>query len=401
MEDARVFGLRVRELRCWRGLSLRQAAGLAGLTFSFWGQIERGEKPVTSRPTLNAIANALRVHPTDLTGQPWTPQDVASGGTPAALVGIETALERYQLGMDPELPVRAWPEIAADLERLTYWDGDYAVMAELVPVLLGELQGAYVRLPQRRSEVLVGLMRAYASAIWTAKCLGGCGLPSLAARAVQQCAEALSDPIWLGYATYLRGDATGRLDRAGQYRRSVAAAQDLTSRLDCSDALQACGMLHLSAAWAGGAQADRDTMVTHLQEASALASRMDTEVGTWAHLWFGPTNVGIWKTSIALELGEPGQALRAAKTVHPDLLPSRGRQAMFWVEVGRALVVEKKTREQGVHLLARAERLAPQMVRHSAVVRDTVTNLLRQSPRDASGRELRGLAWRMGLAPIR
>jgi hypothetical protein len=48
---------------------------------------------------LEAMASALRVHPTELTGQPWTPHDVADAHT--GLMAIETALERYELGTDP------------------------------------------------------------------------------------------------------------------------------------------------------------------------------------------------------------------------------------------------------------------------------------------------------------
>jgi hypothetical protein len=121
-------------------------------------------------------------------------------------------------------------------------------------------------------------MNAYTSAMWTTKRLGARGLPILAAHAVQQCAETLDDPVWLGYAAFLRGDATGQLNRTAHYRRSLAAAESLTSRLDSSDALQACGILHLSAA----AQADHDTAAIHLAEASALAAQMGTEFGTWA-----------------------------------------------------------------------------------------------------------------------
>ncbi|MGH3966514.1 MAG: hypothetical protein ACRDRY_25300, partial [Pseudonocardiaceae bacterium] len=91
----------------------------------------------------------------------------------------------------------------------------------------------------------------------------------------------LTNPV-TGSASGSRRRQHDRRDRAGQYRRSVAAAENLTSGVDSSDALQACGMLHLSA---------------------ALAARMDTEVGTW----FGPVNVGIWRTSLAVELGEYGQ----------------------------------------------------------------------------------------------
>ncbi|MGH3769879.1 MAG: helix-turn-helix domain-containing protein [Pseudonocardiaceae bacterium] len=401
VRDATAFGKRLRELRNWRGLTLREAAGLAGLSFSFWGQVERGEQAVNSRRTLEAMATVLRVHPSELTGQPWMTRDAAGAEAHAGLLAIETALERYDLGTDPELPVRDWPEIQVDLDRLVRFKGtaDYAAMGELAPALIGELHGAYLRLPRRHRDVLIGLMEVYSVAMWTTKVLGGRGLPALAARAVQRCAEVLGDVVWLGYAVWLRGDATGHLDRAGQYRRSVAAAENMTGMLDCGDALQACGELHLSAALAAGAQADHATAATHLEEASALAARMDTEVGDWGHLWFGPTNVGIWRTAVAVELGEHGQALEVAKTVHPELLPAPGHQARFWMSVGRALVAERKTREEGLRVLLRAERLAPQLVRNDLFVREAVADLLRRARRDAGGRELRGLAWRLGIAP--
>jgi transcriptional regulator with XRE-family HTH domain len=401
VDEAKAFGRRLREVRIWRELTLREVAGLAGRSFSFWGQVERGEQAVTNRNTLEAMAGALRVHPSELTEQPWTRQDAAGAEAHAGLSGIEIALERYELGVDPEVPVRAWPQIQADLDRLVRLTDhvvDYTATGELAPALIGELQAAYVRLPQRRREVLLGLIDAHRVAMRTAKDLGGHGLPRLAAHAVQQCAEALNDPVWLGCATVVRGFATGELDRAGQYRRSVAAAEALTGQLDSSDAVQACGMLHLLAALAAGACGDHDASVTHLDEASALAGRMDTEVGSWARVFFGPTSVGTWRTHIAAVGGEHGQALQAAKTAHPELLPKR-YQAFFWSEVGRALCAGKKTRQKGVHVLLHAEQLAPQLIHTDVFVRETVAGLLRQARRDAGGRELRGLAWRMGIAP--
>ncbi|MGH4007544.1 MAG: helix-turn-helix domain-containing protein [Pseudonocardiaceae bacterium] len=401
MDDAKAFGKRLREVRIWRELTLREAAGLAGRSFSFWGQVERGERAVTNRNTLEAMAGALRVHPSELTRQPWTTQDAAGAEAHTGLKGIEIALERYELGIDPELPVRDWPQIQADIDRLVrlhHHVVDYTATGELAAALIAELQAAYLRLPQRRREVLLGLMQTHRVAMRITKDLGDRGLPMVAVRAVQQCAEALEDPAWLGCAAVVRGWATGGLDRAGQYRRSVTAAETLTASWASSDAVQACGMLHLSAAQAAGARGDHDTSATHLDEAAALAARMDTEVGTWANLFFGPTNVGIWKTSLALELGEHGQALEAAKTAHPELMPKR-RQAAFWSEVGRALCAGKKTRHKGVHVLLHAEHLAPQLIHKDLFVRETVAGLLRQARRDAGGRELRGLAWRMGIAP--
>lgn len=393
----------MRQMRGWRALSLRQAAALAGLSSAVWGQVERGDRPVGNRRTLEAMARVLRVHPSEVTGQPWVLRDRVSSEAHAGLIAMETALERYDLGADPELPVRDWAGIAHDLDTLAkvlHCSADYAAQGELAPVLLGELHGAYVRLPQHRREVLLGLITAFSSVMWMTKRLGVRGVPSVAARAVRQCAEALEDPVWLGYAAWLRGDATGALDRAAQYRRSVAAAQALTARLDDAEAVQACGMLHLSAALAAAAQADHDTAATHLEEASALAARMDTEAGTWAHLFFGVTTVGIWRTTLAVELGEYGHAVRVAKMVRPELLPSTARQAVFWAELGRALVTSAKTREKGVRVLRHAEQLAPQRIHHDVFVRETVADLLRQARRAAGGRELRGLATRLGVTPL-
>jgi hypothetical protein len=52
-------------------------------------------------------------------------------------------------------------------------------------------------------------------------------------------------------------------------------------------------------------------------------------------------------------------------------------------------------------VLLHAEHLAPQLIHNDLFVSEAVSGLLRQARRDAGGRELRGLAWRMGVAPVR
>jgi hypothetical protein len=86
--------------------------------------------------------------------------------------------------------------------------------------------------------------------------------------------------------------------------------------------------------------------------------------------------------------------------VHPELLPATVHQAGFWADVGRALAADKKSRDKAVRVLVHAEQLAPQRIRHDVLVREVVAGLLRHARRDAGGRELRGLAWRMGVAPL-
>ena len=52
-------------------------------------------------------------------------------------------------------------------------------------------------------------------------------------------------------------------------------------------------------------------------------------------------------------------------------------------------------------MLVHAEQLAPQRIHLNLLVREVVSGLLRQALSEAGRRELRALAWRMGLAPVR
>jgi hypothetical protein len=139
--------------------------------------------------------------------------------------------------------------------------------------------------------------------------------------------------------------------------------------------------------------------MTHLDEAAALADGLDDEVGAFANLRFGWTIVGTWRVSVATELGEGGRVAELARDVHPEVIPA-SRQSVCWADLGCGLVTERRTRDQGMPALIHAEAITPQRIRNNVFVRETVTDLLRQARRDAGGRELRGLTWRMGIAPL-
>lgn len=403
MDDDGQLGRRLREIRSWRQLSIRVAAELSGISWGYLAQIERGEKPITNRRVLEALASSLRISPEELTEKPWASVDPVGSGAHAAVNAIEVALESFELGDDPGVPTRSWPEIESDVSTLVdlmHVHADYAAQGELAPRLMAELHAVYVREPNLRREALVGLIHCYSSACWVSKRLGGRGLPLLAARMAQQCAAELDEPQWLGYTTWLRGDAAGALSRSRQYSRAIRMADELRSGLDDPEVAQAYGMLHLSAALASAALRDKDLAETHLDEAGSIADRMASEVGTFGRLWFGRTNVGIWRVSLATEFGEGPRVAEIARDVHPGLIPSASRQAEFYADLGRSLISEPKTRDAGLQTILRAESLAPQRIRNDLFVREAVAGELRNARRDAGGRELRGLAWRMGVAPV-
>src|SRR5262249_17496348 len=119
----------------------------------------------------------------------------------------------------------------------------------------------------------------------------------------------------------------------------------------------------------------------------------------FGHLSFGAGNVEIWRTLLAVEAGEGGRAVEIARAVDPTTLPeSATRRAAWHVEIGRGLAMERRTRDEAVRAFTTAEDLAPQRVRSNPWVRESVTVLLGHARRDAGGRELRGLAWRLGIA---
>ncbi len=307
------IGRRLREIRSWRGLSLTVTAELAGLSKAYLSRIERCERPVQRRATLESLAQALQVAPSEITGQPYPPGNQTEAVGHCAVPMLRAVLRDIELGVPvTEVPPRPLvalrPEVAA--VNAAAAASDYATLGETVPDLLGELHAPAEIEPTGEVRELLG--HTLHAAFHLAKDLG-----------------------------------------------------------------------------TGGAHA-------HLAEAADTAGR--TGDGTFAGLYFGPRNVGVWRVALALELGEPGRVGELAREVDVDAIPSAGRRASFYGDVGRGLAAIRGRETDAVEALRRAEALAPQRTRTNPYVREAVTDLLRRARRDAGGRELRGMAYRIGIA---
>lgn len=397
------LGRRLREIRRWRQQSLEVTAGLAGISYGYLGRLERGVQHVDSRRLLENLAAALRVAPQELTGGAPGTADPVTSSAHAAIVAVEAALETYELGEDPEITPRPWPQVAAtgaDLRVQLREDADYAAMGHILPGLLGELHAHYVRTPEHRREILIALIDAYRAAASVTKNLGVRGLPMVAVRAANDCAHELGEPEWIAYIAYLRGIMGGAGARPRQYALAVRAIDDLAG-VPGPAALEVAGTLHFIAGLAAAVQRDNDRVTEHLAAAGELAGHLPEHTDNFAGLYFGPVNVGLWRVSLAAELGEGGRVAEIARGTNPADIPLRGWQASFHSDLGRALASDRTTRDAGVRSLIRAEQLAPQLVHNNILVRETVTDLLPSARRDHSGRDLRGLAYRMGLSPQR
>ena len=100
---------------------------------------------------------------------------------------------------------------------------------------------------------------------------------------------------------------------------------------------------------------------------------------------------------LALEAGQPDQAVSVAQQVHPERHPFLANRAYYWVHYGRALARIRRRHDDAVVALRTAEDIFPTKVQRDPFVREVLAELVTRSRRDAVGRELRGMAFRAGL----
>jgi len=271
---------------------------------------------------------------------------------------------------------------------------DYITQGAMLPGLVAELHSALTHQPAHRREVLHGLLHAYHASEELANSLGVPGLPQLATVHARTIAEELDEPAAVGLTDWLRAIVAGSAGRERVLAMCSRAIDDLTSALADPAAAQVSGALHLTSALACAALNRPDDAAAYLHEAGSLADTVPDDAPDFGLVYFTPENVGIWRVSIAVELGEAGKVAEIARTVNPEAVPSLARQAVFYADLGRGLAADRSTRDQAPAALRRAEEIAPHVVHNNPFVRECVTDLVRRAP----GRDLRGLAHRMGIA---
>ncbi len=113
---------------------------------------------------------------------------------------------------------------------------------------------------------------------------------------------------------------------------------------------------------------------------------------------FGPTDAGVNRMWLALDAGEPDQAVSIAQQTQPERHPFLVNRSYYWIHYGRALARVRRRHDDAVAALRAAEDIFPAKVHRDPLVRDVVAELLTRSRRDSPmDRDLRGMAYRAGL----
>jgi len=387
------IGERIRTRRQLRRWSIRHAASRAGIAHTTWSRIEQGTLR-TDRYMVADLAAALECSVADLTGQPHIPAD-------RQLERAHTRVEPMWLALleiAPDEPSDRVPlalsELASRMELLDAHRtrSDYAAVGQILPDLLRDLH-ASSHGPDGAAALRM-LVDATTTARGVFRGLGYLAEATLAAERCRQAAEQLGEPVPLAVADWARANTAAG---AGSHRRSLTlslrAADELGGHMDNDGATAVLGMLHLMSALST-LRTNPGEAFAHLDESAALAERTGETRRWW--MWFGPTNVGIWRMGAEVDAGDAGQAIEVSRRLHPGQLESAHRQATYYLELARAFAdLDGAQDQQAERALLTAERLAPQPMRSDTAARETARFLLERSQR---GSALRGMCERMGVA---
>lgn len=347
------------------------------------------------RSTVVALAEALRVSVSELTGQPYPPVDPAHERATAQVPAIRAGLVALSYG-DVATPGGTVASAArvADQLSLSRRDCDYAAAAAVAAGLVAELAGHAVRDHQARRLLVLALHDV-------AFVLKHLGYADLAYQAAGQCAQAAADAedaALIGLSEYTRLQVLPPESRPLGQRLAARAIDLLGARLQTVAAQQVYGMLHLTAGWADALAGRGDDAQAHLAEAQAVAVAVGEPVdGGFGRTNFGPANVAQWRASIAIENGAAGRAVELAAAVDTRAITAPSRLAAFHIDRGNALAQVRRDRDALLAFLA-AERTAPQRVRVNPTVRESIGAMLRRARASSGGEDLRTLAARVGLA---
>lgn len=387
------IGRRLRQIRHARGKSLSVIAGLAGISPSYLSRLESGDRALDRRSLIVALANALEVAPSEITSSGMTvPGEPAEDRwlNPVRLALVSVSMREPRGQVVPAGALSARVTTLLDAQR----DCRYAEVGAALPPLIRDLHTT-LDAGHDEDEILrlLALLHVQGTQAWLMDIGASIDLGWQAATLAQRAAERLDDPMARAVSAF--GTAFGLLG-VGDFDLAARtlAAVDVGTRT--SEAMQVSGMLTLTASLVAAASGNQSERIAALDHATELAQRTGEGDALW--FGFGPSNVGVWRMSVALEAGEHADAARIAETVNPQALPSPTRRAAYWREYGRALARLPRRYDQAVLMLRQAEQISPARIHRHPIMRSIIAELLAKAKRDAAGRELRGMAFRAGLA---
>jgi transcriptional regulator with XRE-family HTH domain len=393
-------GRRIKLYREQLGITQEVLAGRAGVSKSWLSKVERGAlSPGTIRSIL-PLADALGVDPSDIIDRPrkrHLPAENVSG----AMGPLRAVLTDYgqfgrPLGGDVEPDLN---RLRGDLDRCRSLRraGRFAEAASLLAGLLRETESAARHaVGEENARCLSWLLaQEYRTAAYTLFRSGAAGeLAWIAADRSAGAARRADNLLLEVHCARCLGHVFLHTGRVNEAFLVIMRALDALAEAESGSASQAIhGALLLAGAIAAARGNDRAMSQRLLRDAAVVAERVERD-----DCLFGPTNVAIHTVSVAAELGDATEVIRLGENLDTSGLPADGlcRRAQVQLEVARGYQA-KRNHEAALHRVLEAERLAPELTRHSALVADMVGTMLHGRRQGSTTPRLHELAARVGV----
>lgn len=394
------MGARIRAYRKRLGLSQEVVAHRVGKSRRWLQKVEAGELVVGKLRDVIQLADVLHLQPSELVDRPL-PMVTAGAVGKDPFAALRSVLLPSTQGRRP--PIDGAPSrVRSDFEAACrlHQGRRYSELSRMLPRLIvgGERWLTRPRDAPESEAASWLLVDAHCMASALCQRLGDLGLAWVGVTRADQVAGRLRLPL---QQAVVARRIVNLLFHEGRYAeardRAMAAAELLAGCPESPEQVSARGFLVLKGAVTAARVDDAATAWRVLADAGRIAARLGDRDAD--HLWtaFGPANVELHGLDLALNLGDPREALRRAERLEPRRLAVAERRARYWIDVSRAHLAESRRDDAAAaRALVEAERIDPWEVRHQAVVRVVVRGLLHRERRSATP-GLRGLAERIGV----
>ncbi|MGW6599400.1 helix-turn-helix domain-containing protein [Streptomyces sp. NPDC055036] len=387
------IGERIAFHRRRRGYTQQVLAGLVGRSTDWLAKAESGRRKPPRIDMLAELARVLRVPLGELVGQPVLMEDERQqDDVPAVRDALMSPrrLSRLLFGPEAEAQLPS-PGPTAELVEQTWDDYQSGRLGKVIAGLPGLLQTAQeledraARSAAERRDCWAVSARVHHLAATTLAKIGESDISWLAAERAMRAADESGDPLVLASAARSGTHAllaNGRYDDAMELGDTASAW--LSARVDESDpaALSLLGMIYLRAAIAAARHQDRATATSLLNRAEVLADQLGSDENHW-QTSFGPTNVLLHRLSAELDLDNISYVVEHGQIDVDNMPPERG--VSHRIDHARALSLAGQG-DSAFTELRTAEHTSPQLVRNNPRVRDTLRDLIKQSPVTGSAR---------------
>jgi transcriptional regulator with XRE-family HTH domain len=399
MTDDDSIGPRIAQQRKARGITQIALAHDAGVSVSLLRKMEQGSR-IASQPVVAALARALHVDVTTLTGQPYDREGPHPDRIHTAVPDLRRALAYWNLSTELDTVPRPAAELArdaAEIATLYQLDRNFEVAQRLPALLMEAFAAVHDSEGQQREVLFDALMGTFYAAHAVTYQSGYEDLSTIVEDRIAWIAAESGDPVMRAFASWVR---TTSLMRLGAYDAGLRILDRSLDEVDPGSqddpaALRMVGSLHLRSAILA-ARANRPQEATaHVAEARQAATHTGADTDNdWRNLAFGRTNVEIHAVATAVESGDGPGALTLADDVRfsGDVLRRLPiRVGHHHMDVARAQLWQGRT-DSALASLEKAKKYAPQQTRRHPTTRE-VTRMLVRSHRRANEPLARFAAW--------